>query len=348
MPEPLKICNFRTMHEARYYIRLSDTQVRCDLCPHQCVISERKTGQCKVRTMQDGKLISDNYGRLSAIATDPIEKKPLYHFYPGERILSIGSVGCNMHCKNCQNENISQCITISADRLNEYSIDDILERVRKDSVRLFAFTYNEPTVYYEYMYDVAASLDTIGTESVMVTNGFIMPEPLKEIIPLISGFNVDLKFFDDKVYRKMTGAGLKPVLEAIEQIKNSGKHMEMTCLIIPGINDHAEKFSAMVDFIRKNLGREQVLHLSRYFPGYKMDLPPTPVSKINELKAIAEESLDYVYPGNTGQEADSNTRCPNCGHLLIKRKYYSTDIVGMINNSCEKCGTVIHGKFRSR
>ena len=336
------------MHEARYYIRLSDTQVRCELCPHRCVISEGKAGQCKVRSMHDGKLNSDNYGRLSAIATDPIEKKPLYHFYPGEKILSIGSLGCNMHCMNCQNENISQCIDISADRLKAYSIDDIAERVGKDSVRLFAFTYNEPTVYYEYMYDLAVSLNAFGTECVMVTNGFILPEPLKEIIPLISGFNVDLKYFDDKAYRKMTGAGLKPVLDAIEQIKYSGKHLEITCLIIPGINDNAEKFSAMVDYIRRNLGREQVLHLSRYFPGYKMDLPPTPVPKIMELRAIAEESLDYVYPGNTGQQADSNTRCPNCGHLLITRNYYSTEIVGMQDNSCEKCSAIIHGKYRSK
>lgn len=335
------------MQEARYYIRLSDTQVRCELCPHQCVISKGKAGKCKVRSMHDGKLISDNYGRLSGIANDPIEKKPLYHFYPGERILSIGSVGCNMHCKNCQNENISQCITISADRLNGYTVDQITEIVIKDSSRLFAFTYNEPTVYYEYMYDVAASLQTYGIECIMVTNGFIMSEPLKEIIQLISGFNVDLKYFNDKVYRRMTGAGLKPVLNSIEQIKNSGKHLEITFLIIPGINDNAETFSHMVDYIRKNLGREQVLHLSRYFPRYKMHLPPTPVSKIEELRAIAKESLDYVYPGNTGPEADSNTRCPHCGHLLIKRDDISTKIVGMQDNSCKKCGAIIHGKFRS-
>jgi pyruvate formate lyase activating enzyme len=197
------------------------------------------------------------------------------------------------------------------------------------------------------MYDVAASLNTYGAECVMVTNGFIMPEPLKEIIQFISGFNVDLKYFDDNEYRKMTGAGLQPVLDAIEQIKNCGKHMEITCLIIPGLNDNAEKFSVMIEYIRKNLGREQVLHLSRYFPGHKMDLPPTPVSKILELRAIAEESLDYVYPGNTGQETDSNTRCPGCGHLLIARNSYSTNIVGIQDNSCKKCGTAIPGKFRS-
>jgi pyruvate formate lyase activating enzyme len=253
-----------------------------------------------------------------------------------------------MHCKNCQNENISQCIAISANHLKAYSIEDITERVRKETVRLFAFTYNEPTVYYEYMYDLALTLDNEGTECVMVTNGFIMPEPLSGMIPLVSGFNVDLKYFNDKAYRKMTGAGLKPVLDAIEQIKNSGKHMELTCLIIPGINDKAEEFSSMIDYIRKYLGREQVLHLSRYFPRYKMDLPPTPVSKIIELRAIAEESLDYVYPGNTGQEADSNTRCPHCGYLLIKRNYYSTDIVGMEGNCCYNCGTNIHGKYRNR
>jgi pyruvate formate lyase activating enzyme len=346
MTESLKNCNFRHMQEARYYTRLSNSQVRCTLCPHQCIISENQAGQCKVRSLSNGKLVSENYGRLSAIATDPVEKKPLYHFYPGEKILSIGSIGCNMHCKNCQNENISQCIGISPALIKKTSIQDIQQRIRNDSARLFAFTYNEPTVYYEYMIDVAMSLEGTGTECVMVTNGYIMPDPLRELIPFISAFNVDLKFFVNNLYRKITGATLQPVLNAIELIKKSGKHLEITNLVIPGINDDAEEFKRMITYILNNLGRDQVLHLSRYFPGYKMNLPPTPVSNLLKFRDIAEESLDYVYLGNTGPDIDSNTRCPSCGHMLIKRAYYTTEITGMRNNACELCGTIITGKFR--
>jgi len=277
---------------------------------------------------------------------DPVEKKPLYHFYPGEKILSVGSVGCNMHCKNCQNENISQCLGISPAMLQKTKVSDIHKRTSQDSVRLIAFTYNEPTVYYEYMIDVAESFKGSGTECVMVTNGYIMQDPLRELMPFISAFNVDLKFFDNNTYRKITGATLKPVLKAIELIKKSGKHLEITNLIIPGINDGTKEFKKMITYIHDNLGREQVLHLSRYFPGYKMNLPPTPTSKLLEFKHIAEASLDYVYLGNTSSDTDSNTRCPSCGQLLIKRAYYTTEITGMSNNTCTQCGTIITGKFR--
>jgi len=336
------------MHHASYYAELTGNQIRCDLCPHQCLLTEGKSGQCKVRVVRNGKLVSENYGRLSAIATDPIEKKPLYHFFPGEKILSIGSVGCNMHCKNCQNENISQCIGIGPDQLSIYSAKDIAGKAIKDPAGLVAFTYNEPTVYYEFMYDVAKILDGKEIKCVMVTNGYIMPDPLQDIIPLISGFNVDLKFFQEKEYRKMTGAGLKPVLNTLEQVKRSGKHLEITFLIIPGINDHPEEFKKMIGYIHKNLGKEQILHLSRYFPRHKMNLPPTAIQNMLELKALAQEKLDFVYLGNAGPETDTNTWCPSCGNLLIQRNYYITTIVGIKDNTCVKCGKVIHGKFREQ
>lgn len=292
-----------------------------------------------------GKLISDNYGRLSAIALDPVEKKPLYHFYPGEKILSIGSVGCNMHCTNCQNENISQCIDISPALIQKTTIQDIQQSIRNNSARLFAFTYNEPTVYYEFMFDTAKTLEKSGTECAIVTNGYIMPNPLKEIIPLISAFNVDLKFFNNNTYRKISGATLQPVLKALELIKKSGRHLEITHLVIPGINDNIEEFKRMIAYIRGHLGMDQVLHLSRYFPGYKMKLPPTPVSKLQDMRHIAEDCLKYVYLGNTGPDIDSNTRCPSCDHLLVRRDKYRAEVVGIKNNTCEKCGTIITGKF---
>lgn len=334
------------MHEARYYTKLPGERIRCELCPHRCILSDSKTGVCKVRTNHHGSLYSDNYGRLVSVSMDPVEKKPLYHFFPGEKILSIGSVGCNMHCRNCQNEQISQCIGIRPEQLQAYSVRDITGRLEAADVQLLAFTYNEPVVWFEYMYDVALAAREAGKTCVMVTNGYICQEPLKEILPLISAFNVDLKSYSDAFYRKVTGAKLQPVMETLETVKASGKHLEITYLVIPGMNDDPEEFGKLVEKIGTELGKEQVLHLSRYFPHYRMDLPPTPLSTLEALMQIAHEKFDYVYTGNTGPEFDSNTYCPKCGSLLIERNYYNTRIVGMTGAYCDHCQSIINGKFR--
>jgi pyruvate formate lyase activating enzyme len=334
------------MQEARFYSRLSDGRVRCDLCPHLCIVTDGHPGKCKVRSYKNGILYSENYGRLSAVATDPIEKKPLYHFYPGEKILSIGSLGCNMHCKNCQNENISQCIGIDSEQMNEYRAEDIAEILEASSGKLLAFTYNEPTIFYEFMFDTAKSINDKDIECVMVTNGYINPEPLRNLLPFISGFNVDLKSYSNRFYKEIAGAALQPVLNTIDVIKNSGKHLEITYLVIGGLNDDPDEFSKLVKSIRQNLGRSQVLHLSRYFPSYKMRLPPTPVQVLRELADLAREELDFVYPGNVGKEMDANTYCPYCGNLLVKRQYYDTIITSMQKGVCVNCSAVIEGKFR--
>ncbi len=195
-----------------------------------------------VRSYQEAKLIANTYGKLSSIALDPIEKKPLYHFYPGSRILSLGSIGCNLHCSNCQNENISQCIDINPRNLKNYSIDKFIEQAKKNSPYLLAFTYNEPIVSFEFMYDIAETAETNGIDCIMVTNGYILEKPLKQILHFIAGFNVDLKAFNNQFYRTITGGSLKPVLKTLELIKESDKHLEITYLVIPGLNDDPEEF----------------------------------------------------------------------------------------------------------
>lgn len=333
------------MHAASFYTGISETKAKCTLCPHECLIHEGAAGICKVRSCKNGKLISDTYGRLSAVAVDPVEKKPLYHFYPGASILSLGSVGCNMRCDHCQNEDISQCIGITPDSLRRYTIDEICRRASAEGTGLVAFTYNEPVVNYEFMLDTARIITDAGKECVMVSNGYIMPGPLKELLPHMAGFNIDLKAFDDDFYRKVTGARLAPVLRSLEIIVEAGKHLEITFLVIPGLNDDPVLFRKMTRYLSEHFGKNLVLHLSRYFPRHKMKLPPTPLDTLRELTTIARQDLDYVYPGNTGAALDANTYCPACGHLLITRTHYSIKVSGIHTGRCVQCEQQIYGKF---
>jgi len=217
--------------------------------------------------------------------------------------------------------------------------------MKKTNTGLLAFTYNEPVVLFEFMLEIAKNVTKNGIQCAMVTNGFINQIPLNDLLPYIEAFNVDLKAYSDSFYRKICGARLKPVLSAIENIKQKEKHLEITFLAIPGVNDDEEEFHKMVKFLSKNFGRSQVLHISRYFPKYKMNLPPTPVSTIAELTNIARSELDFVYPGNTGMELNSSTFCPGCGQTLIDRTYYTSEINGMKSNKCSSCGKTICGKF---
>jgi pyruvate formate lyase activating enzyme len=336
------------MHEASCYTVLSETKAKCTLCPHECIVHEGKQGICKVRTFSNGKMISDTYGRLSAIAVDPIEKKPLYHFYPGNNILSLGSIGCNMRCEHCQNEDISQCIGITPDALKSYTVEDIERRAAASGTGLVAFTYNEPTVNYEFMLDTARALTANGKECVLVSNGYIMPEPLKTLLPHIAAYNIDLKAFDDGFYRKVTGARLAPVLRSLGIIHEAGKHLEVTYLVIPGLNDDRKLFRNMIGYLAEHFGSSLVLHLSRYFPHYKMRRSSTPLDTLEDLVSIAREKLDFVYPGNTGPAQDANTHCPSCGHFLIRRNQYHVSATGISSGRCVQCGTKIHGKFNKQ
>jgi pyruvate formate lyase activating enzyme len=333
------------MHEASFYTGITGNRVKCTLCPHECIIQEGKKGICKVRSARNGKLISDTFGCLSAIAVDPIEKKPLYHFYPGSSILSLGSIGCNMHCLHCQNEDISQCIGITPGALRRYTTEDIGHRAAASGAELVAFTYNEPVVNYEFMLDTARAMTDAGRSCVLVSNGYIMPEPLAGLLPYMAACNIDLKAYDDNVYRKLTGAKLAPVLRSLETIHQSGTHLEVTYLVIPGMNDDQELFRKMVLYLARHFGKSLVLHLSRYFPHYRMNIPATPLETMESLVSLAREQLDFVYPGNTGTAMDASTYCPQCGNLLIGRSHYRVTLPGIRSGRCTACNEKIHGKF---
>ena len=237
--------------EAKYYIAKEAKKVQCTLCPHDCVLKPDQTGICRVRTNKGGKLYTDNYAKVCSLHLDPIEKKPLYHYYPGRNILSVGSVGCNLHCKFCQNYEISQTSVKDYSYLKEYSSEAIVELADCEPGNLgLAYTYNEPTVWFEYMLDIAWKAHESELKNVMVTNGFINQEPLKEVLAVIDAFSVDLKAFTETFYKHLTSASLKPVLESLKTIKASGRHFEITNLLVPDENDNENEFREMLKWMR--------------------------------------------------------------------------------------------------
>lgn len=272
-------------------------QIRCDICPHNCALKPGQTGICGVRTNIDGQLhVPEN---LSAIAVDPIEKKPLYHFFPGKKILSIGGYGCNLHCKFCQNYNISQEVPSSPNPGAHHTPDEIVRMAQQTPNNIgVAYTYNEPTVFYEFMLETAELVHRVGMRNVMVSNGFINQKPLENLLPHIDAFNIDLKAFSDEFYKKLTGARLQPVLQTLKTIKQASRHLEVTFLVIPGLNDDETQAQQMFQWIATNLGPDTPLHISRYFPMYKLQVPATPIKTLNTLQAIALKYLKYCYLGN--------------------------------------------------
>lgn len=282
------------MHEARFWTKVDRDKVKCELCPNFCVIAPGKRGSCGVRINKDGVLNSLIYGEITSLTLDPIEKKPLYHYHQGEYILSVGTKGCNFHCGFCQNWTISQQLNAPTEKVtSEYLVKEAKERKSFG----IAYTYNEPTIWYEFVYDTAKLAKKNGLENVLVTNGYINQKPLKEILPLIDAMNIDIKSMNEIFYRNICKGKLKPVLEAA-QIANSASHIEITNLIIPTLNDKNEDFEKLVDWVCDNLGRETPLHFSRYFPCYNFDIPPTPLTTLKTAERIAKSRLKYVYLGN--------------------------------------------------
>jgi pyruvate formate lyase activating enzyme len=285
--------------EAKYYIEEPGGKVTCLLCPHECVIVNGKTGVCGVRKNVDGKLVSAVYSRAISVNIDPIEKKPLYHFYPGSEILSFGTVGCNLSCSFCQNFDISQADEFSpiAQSASHYSPEDIVNLCRKYNLKFLAFTYNEPTVFYEYMLDTAKLAKQQGIHTVVVSNGQINPEPLKELIEYIDAFNIDLKSFNEDFYKKICKGYLQTTLDTIRIISEYKKHLEITFLLIENYNDNTEEFENMCRFIQ-SLDSSIPFHISRAFPRYKLKMNVTPKSLLDKFSGIAKNYLKFVYIGN--------------------------------------------------
>jgi pyruvate formate lyase activating enzyme len=317
------------MEEARFYEKLKDKKVHCHLCPHDCIISDGKRGICRVRENHEGTLYSLIYEQVSSYGADPIEKKPLYHFHPGSHAFSIGTVGCNLSCKFCQNWELTHTMTS----------EEVVELARRRKCKSIAYTYNEPSIWYEFVYDTAELARKEGIYNILVTNGYMQEEPLKELLPLIDALNVDVKAFTDDFYKKLCGGKLSPVLKAVE-IAKKYSWVELTTLLIPGKNDSSEEIQTLVDWVA-SIGEETPLHFSRYFPSYQLHLSTTPVETLERARSIALEKLRYCYIGNVWGHKGDNTYCYNCKEPLIVRKGFNASVVGLQDTKCKNCGAEI-------
>ncbi|PMQ01001.1 MAG: AmmeMemoRadiSam system radical SAM enzyme [Dictyoglomus sp. NZ13-RE01] len=328
------------MKEALFYRKLEDRKVQCLLCPHHCVIDVGHRGICGVRENIDGILYSLNYKLISSIALDPIEKKPLYHYHPGRLILSIGTVGCNFKCPFCQNWTISQ---VSPEEIQMQEIDSkkIVEIAKKNKSFGIAYTYNEPFIWYEFVFETSKLAKEEGLENVLVTNGYVEEEPFLELAPYISAMNIDLKAFSQNFYSRLCQGKLDKVLNIISLAYSKRIHIEITTLIIPSWNDSEEEIEKIVDFIA-SIDKNIPFHMSRYFPAYKFTLPPTPYETLKRLYLLAKKKLNYVYLGNVWDIETSTTYCPNCGKELIVRDGYNIRKNLVTSESkCPFCGELI-------
>lgn len=321
------------MREAEFYQKLSEGAVNCELCPHHCQIKEGKSGICGIRENQGGRLLLPEYGKITSLALDPIEKKPLYHFFPGEKVLSIGFKGCSFRCFFCQNWNISQ----EHQDIESFSIEikDLISKTRNSGSLGIAYTYSEPLVHLEFLLDCATAFKEAGLKNIIVSNGFLNPEPAEKLIPLIDAINIDLKSFSEDFYRESAGGSLQPVKDFIKQVFEHKVHLEITSLIIPGKNDSAEEIEQIAGFIAQ-MDKNIALHLSAYRPAYKSEIPATSSRDLIALSERAREKLNFVYTGNLPIE--SNSYCPQCGELLVKRNVYHCSIKALKKGKCQSCG----------
>jgi len=323
------------MEEARYYQKLDQQMVRCTLCPQNCLIRPGKYGACRARINQGGKLYTRNYAQVASLALDPIEKKPLYHFHPGRDILSLGTNGCNLHCLFCQNWQISQEDAPTRKLAPEAAVARALEY---GSLGI-AYTYSEPLIWFEYVVDTARLAKEAGLVNVLVTNGLINPQPLEELLPYIDAMNIDLKSMEEGFYRKYCQGPQAPVLETIRR-SFSACHIEITNLLIPGLNDGQDTIRRLIDWVAE-LSPDIPLHFSRYFPHYKLSLPPTPAETLLWAAEEARHQLHFVYLGNFPDPEYSTTFCPGCKAAVIRREGYWIKEVKVKHGQCTLCGTSI-------
>ncbi|HKJ27688.1 MAG TPA: AmmeMemoRadiSam system radical SAM enzyme [Anaerolineales bacterium] len=332
------------MKEAQLYEKRPDGKVECHLCGHHCVIAPDKFGVCQVRQNQGGTLYTLVYGSAISQNVDPIEKKPLYHFYPGSRAFSVATLGCNFQCEWCQNWQIAQAPRSQGLLdISPTSPADLVANAKAVGARSIAYTYTEPTIFFEYTYETSKLAQKAGLANVYVTNGYMTGEMLDMLHPTLDAANVDLKAFRQKTYSRYVGAGLQTVLDSMKKMKELDIWLEVTSLLIPDVNDSPEEVYDMAEFITQELGTDTPWHISRFFPQYKMShLPPTPPKTLQTAYEIGKAAgLEYIYMGNVAGE--SNTRCPECGTLLIQRRGYQIGAVNIREGRCPTCSHEIAG-----
>lgn len=333
------------MKEAMFYEQEGDNHVRCGLCRFRCLIGDGARGICAVRENRGGTLYSLVYGKLCTEHADPIEKKPLFHVLPGSRSYSIATVGCNFHCRHCQNYTISQVDRNAPIRGVEQTPQEIVQRALDCNCRSVAYTYTEPTIFYEFAYDTARLAREAGLKNIFVTNGYITREALAAIAPFLDAANIDLKGFSEGFYRDVVHARLSEVLDSIVEYRKQGIWLELTTLIIPGLNDAEAELQGIAEFIVNNLGIDTPWHVSQFYPTYKLiDRPRTPLATLRRARDIGlAAGLRYVYEGNVPGEGGENTYCPSCSSVLIKRYGYTIEADRISNGACPDCGTAIAG-----
>ncbi len=324
------------MREALFYEELENKSVQCNLCPRKCVIAEGDSGFCRVRKNEKGVLYSLNYGRISSISNDPIEKKPLYHFHPSSKILSVGSWGCNLLCPWCQNWEIAhespQTQKVYPERLIDIAVDRMSPGI--------AYTYNEPITWFEFVLDTSRMASAEGLYNVMVTNGYIEQAPFKLLSQTIQAMNIDLKGFNDKFYKKRCGSELEVIMKNIETAVKEDVHVEITTLIIPGENDSESEMEEQSKWLA-SIDPYIPIHISKYFPAYRFNKPETDSEKIMELCRIAKKHLKFVYAGNIETDEFTNTYCHNCGSVLVERQGFKSELTGISEGVCDECRAAV-------
>ena len=332
-------------HEGYLYKKISGEKVVCGICPNRCVLAPGDRSVCRSRINKDGTLYSLTYGNPCAVNTDPIEKKPLFHFKPRIKAFSLATTGCNFRCLNCQNWEISQANPHEVPYTYDLFPADVIENAQKSQAESIAYTYSEPITFFEYMIDTARLARDAGLFNLWVSNAYINKKPLLELCKVLDAASLNLKSFDDDVYRKLNGGRLKPVLNAFITLHEQGIHFEIINLVVPRYVDDEDMTKRMCGWIVENIGPDHPLHFLRFFPRYKLDrLPPTPVSTLTRFRETAmQEGIRYVYVGNVAKHEGNHTYCHNCKKLLIERQGYVIPIYNLIGSRCKFCNTVIPG-----
>jgi pyruvate formate lyase activating enzyme len=335
--------------EGFLYKKLKNNRVVCGICPNHCVLAPGDRSVCRSKVNLDGKLYSLTYGNPCAVNTDPIEKKPLFHFKPRTKAFSLATTGCNLRCLNCQNWEISQAKPHEVPDAYELFPGDVIAAAQKAQAQSIAYTYSEPVTFFEYMIDTARLARQAGLYNLWISNGYINEKPLVALCQVLDAASVNLKAFSDDVYRKLNGGRLKPVLNTFKTLHTEKIHFEMINLVVPGYVDDNDMVKRMCAWILENIGADHPLHFLRFFPRYKLDrLPPTPVSTLTRFRQLAmAEGIHYVYVGNVAGHEGSNTYCHNCKNLLIERRGYFIPTDNLVGNRCKFCDTLIPGVWHS-